>query len=116
MPILPIIDLLIVLSWTVLACGAFLKAIHITTSYRWSLLGLTPMECVMVAGVLLLLALALAARTWLKANEPALIRRRAATDLNALNAYAPSRGEERLGVREQPPEHPVRSAEGSAGS
>ena len=100
MPILPIIDLLIVLSWTVLACGAFLKAIHITTSYRWSLLGLTPMECVMVAGVLLLLALALAARTWLKANEPALIRRRAATELNA---YAPSRGEERLGVREQLP-------------
>ena len=69
MTILPIIDLLILIGWTLLSVGALLKAIYVTTNYRPTLLGLGPMECAIGATVFLLLVLALAARTWVKAAE-----------------------------------------------
>ena len=69
MPILPIIDLLILMAWTVLISAIGLKLIALTTSYRPEVLGLGPMELTLVAGVLLLFSLALAARTWLRAQE-----------------------------------------------
>ena len=84
MPILPIIDLLIFLGWSVLSVGGVLKAIYITTSYRPTFLTLTPIDCLMVAGVCLMLSLTLAARTWVKANEPQMLAtRRAAGTLEA---------------------------------
>ena len=76
MLVLPLIDLLILLGWTTLSIGAVLKAVYVTTSYRPTLLGLTPMDCVIAASVFLLLAMALAARTWVKLNEPRLIAAR----------------------------------------
>ncbi|MEE3328596.1 MAG: hypothetical protein VX252_14755 [Myxococcota bacterium] len=69
MPILPIIDLLILMAWTVLF-GAFgLKLIALTTSYSPALFGLGPFEFTVIAAVLLLFAIALASRTWLRAQE-----------------------------------------------
>ncbi len=75
MPILPIIDLLILMGWSLLAVGAVLKAVAMTTAYRPSIASLGPMEFLIMAGVCLLFALALAARTWVKANEPAILAR-----------------------------------------
>jgi membrane protein implicated in regulation of membrane protease activity len=69
MPILPIIDLLILMAWTVLF-GAFgLKLIGLTTSYSPTLFGLGPLELTLIAAVLLLFAIALALRTWLRSQE-----------------------------------------------
>jgi hypothetical protein len=72
-PILPLIDLLILLGWTSLLVGFAQKAIWISTSYRPGLLGLAPMDFVVIAGICLVFALSLAARTWVKLNEPRLV-------------------------------------------
>ena len=76
MLVLPVIDLLILLGWTTLSIGAVLKAVYVTTSYRPTLIGLGPLDCAIAAAVFLLLAMALAARTWVKLNEPKLVAAR----------------------------------------
>jgi glucose-6-phosphate-specific signal transduction histidine kinase len=86
MPVLPIIDLLIFLGWTTLAAGGLLKAIHIATSYRPTLFSLAPTDLLLVAFAFLGLALTLAARTWVRLNEPHLIaNRRAAASRDAVS-------------------------------
>ena len=68
-PILPIIDLLIFAAWTSLSIGGVLKAIYITTQYRPTFLTFSPVDLLIIACVLLLLALSLAARSWVKSFE-----------------------------------------------
>jgi hypothetical protein len=98
MPVLPIIDLLIFLGWTTIMVGAVLKAIYLTTSYRPTFLGLAPLDLLLIAGVFLVFALSLAARTWVKANEPKLLaarKRPPASDeqmLGFLGEEAPGNG------------------------
>jgi len=79
LPILPLIDLLILMGSLSLALGFGLKAIAITTRYQPSILGFSSIDMVIIAGVCLAFALTLAARTWVKLNEPRLLafRRRA---------------------------------------
>jgi hypothetical protein len=72
-PVLPVIDLLILVGWTSLGVGAVLKAVAITTVYRPTLLSLTSMDFVIVSGICFGFALTLAARTWVKLNEPRLM-------------------------------------------
>jgi len=67
MPVLPLIDLLILLGWTCLALGGVLKAISITTTYQPEIFYLGPFDLLVTAGIFLLFALTLAARTWVKA-------------------------------------------------
>jgi hypothetical protein len=88
MPILPIVDLMILMAWTSLLGAFVLKAIRLTTSYHPSLFGLGPMEMTLLAAVLLLFALTLTARTWLKERESAgsSARDRAADTLQAYSA------------------------------
>jgi hypothetical protein len=87
MPILPIIDLLVFLGWTMISIGGVLKAVYITTSYRPTFLSLSPLDCLLVAAVFLLLSLTLAARTWVKANEAqGLAAQRAVSTLEAYDA------------------------------
>jgi hypothetical protein len=88
-PVLPLIDLLIMVGWTTLMAAGLLKAIRLSTAYRPELLGLGPAELVVFAGVCLLFALALAARTWVKYNEPKLMAQRRSL-----------RNEAELGLRE----------------
>lgn len=76
MPVLPLIDALILMGWSSIFGAMFLKAIYATTSYRPTPLGMHPSDFLTVAGVSLLFALALAARTWVKAHEPELLARR----------------------------------------
>lgn len=76
MPVLPLIDLLIITGWTSLGAGMVIKAVYISTAYRPRPLGMTPFDFVLVAVVCLLFAVTLAARTWVKVNEPRLLARR----------------------------------------
>ena len=76
MPVLPLIDALIFLGWSSIFGAVMLKAIYITTSYRPTFFGLHPSDILTVAGVFLLFALALAARTWVKANELEMLAKR----------------------------------------
>jgi len=78
MSILPLLDALILFGWTSLVAGGLLKAVYVTTHYRPTLLGLSPIDFLGLAVVAFLLALTLAARTWVKAAEPELLRRRRA--------------------------------------
>jgi hypothetical protein len=75
-PVLPLIDLLILLGWTSLLVGFVLKALSIALSYPLSIVGLAPIDFLLVAAVSLLFALSLAARTWVKVHEPRLVARR----------------------------------------
>lgn len=72
MPVLPLIDLMILLGSASLVFGAAIKAIWLTTSYRPYVLGFGPMDFLVIAGICFIMALTLAARTWVKLNEPKL--------------------------------------------
>ena len=103
MPILPIMDLLILVGWTLVGLGALLKAVYVTTSYRPTLLGLGPLDCAIAAAVFLLFALALAARTWVKASEQdAQAARRAQLESADMHFGAPSAREKKSGGEESP--------------
>ena len=73
MPILPIIDLLILLAWTSLAAGASLKLVNLAFAKYWTLMGFAPFDLLMITGVLLVFALTLVGRTWVKVNEPSVL-------------------------------------------
>jgi hypothetical protein len=74
-PILPLIDLMILIAWTSLIVAFVQKAIWLALATRATLFGMTPFDFVIVAGVSLLFALALAARIWVKAHEARLRQR-----------------------------------------
>ena len=71
MPVLPLIDLLLLAGWTSLFTGFVLKAVALTTTYRPAILGMSSMDFFLVAVACMLFAIALAARTWVKSQEPA---------------------------------------------
>ncbi len=73
MPVLPLVDLLILLGTVSLAIGFVLKAIAVSTLYRPSILGFSSADFVLITGVCFGFALVLIARTWLKLNEPGLL-------------------------------------------
>jgi len=70
MSVLPLIDALILGGWSFLIAGFLLKVVYVSTSYRPTVFGLHPIDFLLAAAVCLLFALALAARTWVKAYEP----------------------------------------------
>jgi hypothetical protein len=73
LPILPIVDLLVLLGTGSLVLGFILKSIAIATVYRPAILGFSSLDFVVITGVCFGLALVLVARTWLKLNEPGLL-------------------------------------------
>ncbi len=91
MPVLPLIDLLIMVGWTSLMGGFLLKAVYLTTAYRPLVVGMSPLDFVLFAGICLFFALTLAARTWVKYHEPELMarRRRRAREVELPEAGAP---------------------------
>jgi hypothetical protein len=72
-PVLPLIDLLILLAWTSLVWAFVQKGLWLALASSFTVLGLTPYDFVLGSAVCLLFALALAARVWVKAHEPKLI-------------------------------------------
>ena len=76
MPVLPLIDLLLLMGTGSLFVGFVLKSISLTTRFQPTVLGFSSLDFVLIAGVCMGLALVLAARTWVKLNEPRLVRLR----------------------------------------
>ena len=101
MPILPIIDLLILLAWTALAAGTILKLANLAFAKYWTLLGFAPFDFLMMTGVLLVFALTLVGRTWVKANDPVVLAARRAEATR--DAYADLRPEAAAEVSEPSP-------------
>jgi len=69
-PVLPLIDLLLLAGTGSLFVGFLLKAISITTRFQPTVLGFSSIDFVLIAGVCMGMSLVLAARTWVKLNEP----------------------------------------------
>jgi hypothetical protein len=116
MPVLPLIDLLILLGWTSLLVGFVLKALSIALSYPLSIFGLVPIDFLLVAGVSLLFALSLAARTWVKVHEPRLVARRRVAEYGVDQGEGGSVERDRTGER-PPASRPgvPRASEAAAG-
>jgi hypothetical protein len=72
MPLLPLIDLLLLAGWSSLFVGFVLKVIYLASHYRPTIAGLAPIDFLFVAVAAFLFAIALAARTWVKSQEPGL--------------------------------------------
>jgi hypothetical protein len=85
---------MILLGWSALMAGGVLKAIHVTTAYRPTIFGLAPTDFLLIAGVLLTFAVTLAARTWVKMNEPRLLARRRAPGFDPNDSESPERQSE----------------------
>ncbi|HIF97906.1 MAG TPA: hypothetical protein EYQ54_12920 [Myxococcales bacterium] len=110
MPILPIVDLMILTAWTSLLGACVLKAIRVTTTYTPDLFGMGPLELTLVGAVLLLFALTLTARTWLKGKEYAgtTAKDRAAGTLQAYSAVQSAARAQSDDVRMDPSDSSVR--------
>ena len=75
MPILPLIDLLMLISISGMMWAFTHKALWLAFDASWTVLGMTPYDFLLGSVSCLLLSLTLAARVWVKANEPALLAR-----------------------------------------
>ena len=73
MLILPLIDLLILSGTGLLVLGLLLKVVDIATVYNPAILGFSSMDFVVMTGICWGFALVLAARSWVKLNEPNLM-------------------------------------------
>ncbi|MEN8158813.1 MAG: hypothetical protein ABFS41_01935 [Myxococcota bacterium] len=73
MPVLPLIDLFILVAWASLVWAFVQKGLWLALAKSFTVLGLTPYDFVLGSAVCLLFALALAARVWVKAHEPKLV-------------------------------------------
>ena len=73
MLILPLIDLMILAGTALLGVGFLLKAYTIVMSQGVAILGFTSLDFVTLAGVCWGFALVLAARSWVRLNEPKLM-------------------------------------------
>jgi hypothetical protein len=95
MPVLPLIDALIFVGWSSLMVSFVLKGISISTKYHPSILGLSAVDFLTFAMVCMLFAVALAARTWVKANEHRSLRAgRLQAPRELAHADLPARGAE----------------------
>ena len=74
MPVLPFIDLLILLGTGCLGLGFTIKLINLAARLNVTLFGISPMDCLLAGAAFFMLAVALAARTWVKGREPAIVR------------------------------------------
>lgn len=70
MTVLPLVDLLILLGTGAVGLGFVLKAVAITTVYNPTFLGFSSLDMLLIALLCFGMALVIAARTWLKLNEP----------------------------------------------
>ena len=69
MPVLPLIDLMIFLAWSSLIAAFVEKSLEMVFARYFYFFGITPFDWVVVAATSLLFALALAARSVVKATE-----------------------------------------------
>ena len=70
MTVLPIVDLLILLGSGSVLVGFLLNGVALTTTYNPTFLGFSSLDMLLIALTCFGFALVLAARTWLRLNEP----------------------------------------------
>ena len=70
MTVLPIVDLLILIGTGSVMIGFVLKGVALTTTYNPTFLGFSSLDMLLIALTCFGFALVLAARTWLRLNEP----------------------------------------------
>ena len=70
MTVLPIVDLLILLGSGSVLVGFLLKGVALTTTYNPTFLGFSSLDMLLISLTCFGFALVLAARTWLRLNEP----------------------------------------------
>jgi len=70
MTVLPIVDLLILIGSGSVLIGFVLKGVALTTTYNPTFLGFSSLDMLLIALTCFGFALVLAARTWLRLNEP----------------------------------------------
>jgi hypothetical protein len=101
MPVLPLIDALIFVGWSSLMVSFVLKGISISTRYQPTVFGLSAIDFLSFSMVCMLFGVALAARTWVKANEHSIQRAgrlqgpergRAETQTSGTEAHAEDNG------------------------
>lgn len=76
MPVLPLIDLMLLAGWTSLAIGFVLKAVAVLSHWKPTIFSLSPIDFLLVALAAFMFAIALAARTWVAQQQPAVSARR----------------------------------------
>jgi hypothetical protein len=108
--ILPLIDLLILAGTALLGVGFLLKAYTIVMSQPLSILGFSSTDFVVMTGVCWGFALALAARCWVKLNEPNLLALRR----EQVQAQARRQAQEIEFTHDHSAEGPARGARGLA--
>ena len=86
LPILPLIDLMLLIGWSSLVIGFVLKAVAITTRWNPDILSLSPIDFLFIAVASFLFAIALAARTWIAEQQP--VKSAARRKQETLDAYA----------------------------
>lgn len=86
LPVLPLMDMLILAGWSSLAIGFVLKAIAALTHWKPTILSLSPIDFLFIAVASFLFAIALAARTWVAEQQPAVSAQR--RKQQTLDAYA----------------------------
>jgi hypothetical protein len=70
MTVLPLVDLVILMGTGSLLIGFVLKGVALTTTYNPTFLGFSSLDMLIIAVTCFAFALVLAARTWLRLNEP----------------------------------------------
>ena len=65
MPVLPLVDLFILLGTASLGVGFILKAVDISTHFRPTILGFSSLDFLLMAAVCMGFGLTLVARTWM---------------------------------------------------
>lgn len=111
MPILPIIDTLILLSWTTLTVGGVLKVCNTTFGVHWQLVGMAPSDMLVIGLTMLVFSIALIGRTWVKSNDPGVLAERRAN--STLEAYAKMKrdsADERVGAEPSGATAPFRAS------
>jgi hypothetical protein len=104
MPVLPLIDLMIFLAWSSLIVAFLEKAMEHVLARPYYLFGIGPFDWTIIAGVSLLFALSLAARTWVKSVEGGLSLRIQKTGIEVLPDFPDPRAQPGLAVAPAPPE------------
>jgi len=107
-PILPLVDLLILLGTGSLCVGFVIKVINLSTRYSPSVLGFDSLDFVVIAAICFAFALTLVARTWMKLNEPRLASLR--RDTMAAEARLRAAQQEYAEAGVDAPEIPVRQS------
>jgi hypothetical protein len=94
MPVLPLIDLMILLAWSSLIVAFVEKSLELALARAYHLFGIGPFDWVVVAATSLLFALALAARAWVKSLEGSTSLRIARTGVEVLPDFPDPRAQQ----------------------